>query len=224
MARLIERYLSLLAGTGVLLVSAFIMMALLHTTANSNATGRAAAQALPDSGVSHPVTAVLLNFRAFDTLLEIAVLLLTLIAVWALDLRLPKVEALPASSVFTTLLRISVPLLVLISGYLLWVGASAPGGAFQAGALLAGGCLLLRLAGILDPSALALRWAVTVGLLCFLATAVATLGLTGGLLQFPVASAGAWILLIEAAATVSIAAILTALFIAREPGSGEPRG
>jgi hypothetical protein len=36
---------------------------------------------LPDSGVSNPVTAVLLNFRAYDTLLEIGVVLL---ALWGL--------------------------------------------------------------------------------------------------------------------------------------------
>ena len=56
-----------------------------------------------------------------------------------------------------------------------------------------------------------------VGLLVFLLTAIAMPVLTGGLLQYPPASAGMWILLIETAATVSIAAILAALFVAREP-------
>jgi multisubunit Na+/H+ antiporter MnhB subunit len=183
---------------------------------------RAALDALPDSGVDNPVTAVLLNFRAFDTLLEVAVLLLTLVAVWALDLRLPRTEALPASPVFSSLLRVSGPLLVVIAGYLLWVGASEPGGAFQAGAVLAGGCLLLRLAGRWHPGARFVRWAASVGLLVFLLTAVAMPALTGGLLQYPPASAGIWILVIETAATVSIAAILTALFVAREPGETRP--
>ena len=35
--------------------------------------------AMAQSGVDHPVTAVLLNFRAWDTLLELAVLLLALL-------------------------------------------------------------------------------------------------------------------------------------------------
>ena len=38
---------------------------------------------LADSGVTHPVTAVLLNFRGYDTLLEIAVLLLALLGILA---------------------------------------------------------------------------------------------------------------------------------------------
>ena len=36
------------------------------------------------SGVSNPVTAVLLNFRGYDTLLEMVVLLLALLGVWAI--------------------------------------------------------------------------------------------------------------------------------------------
>jgi hypothetical protein len=41
-------------------------------------------EALPRSGVENPVTAVLLNFRAWDTLLESVVLLAALIGVWSL--------------------------------------------------------------------------------------------------------------------------------------------
>lgn len=37
------------------------------------------------SGVSNPVTAVLLNFRGYDTLLEMVVLLLVLLGVWSLQ-------------------------------------------------------------------------------------------------------------------------------------------
>jgi len=220
--RLIERSLPVLVGAGAIALGALVAAALLRTPENDGAMARAAREALPDSGVGNPVTAVLLNFRAFDTLLEVAVLLLTLVAVWALDLRLPRTEALPASPVFSSLLRVSGPLLVVIAGYLLWVGASEPGGAFQAGAVLAGGCLLLRLAGRWNPGARLVRWAASVGLLVFLLAAVAMPALTGGLLQYPPASAGMWILLIETAATVSIAAILTALFVAREPGESRP--
>ncbi|MEE4146501.1 MAG: Na(+)/H(+) antiporter subunit B [Halieaceae bacterium] len=221
MPKRIERCLPALVSLGAVALGVLIALAVLQPPDHEGATLGKVLEALPDSGVSNPVTAVLLNFRAFDTLLEVGVLLLTLIAVWALDLRLPGAETLPASPLFSSLLRVSGPLLVLVAGYLLWVGASAPGGAFQAGAVLAGGCLLLRLAGLWHPPAVILRWAVSVGLLVFLATALAMPFLTGGLLQYPPAAAGIWILLIETAATVSIAAILTSLFIAREPG--EPR-
>jgi multisubunit Na+/H+ antiporter MnhB subunit len=42
------------------------------------------AEALPLSGVGNPVTAVLLNFRAWDTLLESIVLLAALLGLWML--------------------------------------------------------------------------------------------------------------------------------------------
>ncbi len=101
------------------------------------------------AGVSHPVTAVLLNFRAWDTLLEIGVLLAAVLS--ALALRdtgsWPRAPAQRPDPVLHTLLRVTVPLAVLLAGYLLWAGASRPGGAFQAGAVLAGAGLLLHLAG-----------------------------------------------------------------------------
>lgn len=219
----IERCLPIVVSFAALALGAILIVALLVTPESSQSMAQLVVESLPGSGVTNPVTAVLLNFRAFDTLLEVAVLLLTLVAVWALGLRLPEVETLPTSSVFNSLLRVSVPLLTVIAGYLLWVGATAPGGAFQAGAVLAGGCLLLKLAGAWHPSAALLRWATIAGLLAFLAIAVAMVGLTGTLLQFPVASAGILILVIEAAATISIAAILTALFVAKEPAAKERR-
>jgi hypothetical protein len=40
---------------------------------------------LAESGVSNPVTAVLLNFRSYDTLLEVAVLVVAMVAVWSMD-------------------------------------------------------------------------------------------------------------------------------------------
>ena len=52
-------------------------------------------QAIPDSGVTHPVTAVLLNFRAYDTLLEVVVLMAAALAV--LPLIESKLGAAPVS-------------------------------------------------------------------------------------------------------------------------------
>ena len=43
----------------------------------------AVAERISESGVSHPVTAVLLNFRGYDTLLELVVLLLALMGTWS---------------------------------------------------------------------------------------------------------------------------------------------
>lgn len=173
---------------------------------------------LPQTGVSHPVTAVLLNLRAWDTLLELAVLLLALLGARQLGpRRLDLAEPWPLLRAWA---RVLAPLLVLAAGYILWRGASAPGGAFQAGALLAAGVVLLRLSGLLPRlrwSFAPLRLLVLGGLLVFTGVAVSTAWLGEGWLNYPDGSAKLVILLIEAVATLSIAASLSLLVI----GEGE---
>ncbi len=173
---------------------------------------------LDDSGVAHPVTAVLLNFRGYDTLLEVAVLLLALLGVFALSHHAGghAHPAAPAHPVLQTLARLLAPLMVLVAGYLLWIGAHAPGGAFQAGAVLAAAGVLLRLAGLLpawaQPGRL-LRGGLALGLLVFLAVAVAGLP-QGELLHYPPALASPLILLVEAGLTLSIGLTLAGLYLA----------
>lgn len=175
-------------------------------------------QHLPDSGVSHPVTAVLLNFRAWDTLLELAVLLLASLGARQLGpRRLDFAESWPLLRAWA---RMLAPLLVLVAGYILWRGASAPGGAFQAGALLASGVVLLRLSGLLPRlrwSFAPLRLLVMGGLLVFVSIALVTAWLGAGWLNYPAGAAKPLIVLIEAVATLSIAASLSLLVV----GEGE---
>jgi len=171
---------------------------------------------IADSGVAHPITAVLLNFRGYDTLLEIAVLLLALLGVLALVRPQAAGATHPSHPLLQTLARLLAPLMVLVAGYLLWVGASAPGGAFQAGAVLAAAGVLLRLAGLLPPWAapnLLLRVGLALGLLVFVVVAAAMLG-HATLLTYPPALAGGLILMIEATLTLSIGLILAALYLA----------
>ena len=182
---------------------------------------------LAQSGVAHPVTAVLLNFRGFDTLLEIAVMLVALIAVLTSlptdPLRTAGHDStddmLPAFS------RTAVPLMLLGALYLLWAGAFRPGGAFQAGALLAAALALLHLARLMPawsaPGPL-LRGGLAGGFLVFLAVAVALLS-EGALLQYPPAAAGMLILLIESALTISLALILAGLFLFVSSDGGAPK-
>lgn len=91
---------------------------------------------IAESGVEHPLTAVLLNFRSYDTLLEIGVLVIAAIA----GLSLAKPSALEDPELRThdvllgALQRWFVPVMWLMAGYLVWAGAHQPGGAFQAGA------------------------------------------------------------------------------------------
>ena len=178
------------------------------------------------SGVAHPVTAVLLNFRGYDTLLEVAVLLLALLGVLA-QTASRKQRHMPAGHRFAPsdlqvlqwLARALVPLMVLVAGYLLWAGAHRPGGAFQAGAVLAAAGVLLNLAGLLPvwaAPARTLRAGLVSGLLIFLAVAAAVMTSApppGLLLQYPSAWAGALILLIEAGLTLSLGLILAGLFL-----------
>ncbi|TYP66933.1 hydrogenase subunit MbhD domain-containing protein [Stutzerimonas stutzeri] len=173
---------------------------------------------LDETGVSHPVTAVLLNYRAWDTLLELAVLLLALLGARQLGPRpLDLAEPWPLLRAWA---RVLAPLLVLAAGYILWRGASAPGGAFQAGALLASGVVLLRLSGLLPRlrwSFMPLRLLVLGGLLVFVGVAVATAWLGEGWLAYPGGAAKQIILMIETVATLSIAASLSLLVV----GEGE---
>ena len=79
----------------------------------------AVADQLEKSGVSNPVTAVLLNFRGYDTLLEMVVLLLALLGVWSLGVQPAVRTESDPGPVLDTLTRLLVPVLVLMAAYLL---------------------------------------------------------------------------------------------------------
>ncbi|MFP4603687.1 MAG: hydrogenase subunit MbhD domain-containing protein [Halochromatium sp.] len=174
---------------------------------------------LDASGVDYPVTAVLLNFRGYDTLLELAVLLLALIGVWSLSTApyLGDEEPEPA---LAALSRLLAPLMILVAAYLVWVGARAPGGAFQAGSVLGAAGVLLRLSGwplAAPASGWPLRLVLVLGVAVFAFIGLAVMGLGQPLLGYPPGWAKAAILTIELAATLSIGAILAALFIGGRP-------
>ncbi len=173
---------------------------------------------VPESGVSNPVTAVLLNFRAYDTLLELAVLLAAILGIWSTGSAVPGFV--PAGPVLSSLTASVVPLLVLTSGYMLWVGGHAPGGAFQAGALLGAAGVILRLSGRPNAGLPPLPWlrvGTVLGVLVFTLAALALMGVGAGFLTFPLAVAKWLILAIETAATLAIGAALAAAYLAGEP-------
>lgn len=174
---------------------------------------------LPASGVQSPVTAVLLNFRGYDTLLELHVLLVAVLGAWALGKSDNMGLSARPNPLLVSFVRQLGPLLVLTAGYLLWRGSHAPGGAFQAGALLGAAAILQHLSLPADQLPLIkrpLRPLLLLGPAIFLAVSLATLML-GGYLEYPKTEAGSLILLIESAATVSVGAILYALFLGGEP-------
>jgi len=175
---------------------------------------------LPASGVENPVTAVLLNYRGYDTLLEVAVLLLAIVGVWSLaGVNVGALERKPPA-LLAMLVRVVLPVLVVAAGYLLWIGAFAPGGAFQGGSLIGGGIVLGVLGGLgarFLRRELALRAGLVVGLLVFAGVSAGTMGATGGLLQYPAGTGGTWIMVIESAALVSIGLTLGLMFIGGRP-------
>jgi multisubunit Na+/H+ antiporter MnhB subunit len=184
----------------------------------------------PRSGASHPVTAVLLNFRGYDTLLEIAVLVLAVLGAWAARGAAagPGPAAPPPGRLLATAVRILVPLMVVVSGFLLWVGASEPGGAFQAGTVLGATLVLASLAGVVRLRRLpdwTLRAVLASGFAVFLLVAAIAAAREGTLLRYPAAHAAGLLLAIEAALTVSIAFVVAALFEGQAPAGGErPEG
>jgi multisubunit Na+/H+ antiporter MnhB subunit len=175
---------------------------------------------LPESGVTNPVTAVLLNYRGYDTLLEVGVLLLAIIGVWSLRRGEWPAGDLQDRPLLMSLLHVLMPVLVLAAGYLLWIGAFAPGGAFQGGALL-GGALVLGMLGGLARRFLQrerwLRFGLGLGALVFSGVCALTKWRTGGLLQYPAGSGGTWIMIIESAALISIGLTLGLLYLGGRP-------
>ena len=179
---------------------------------------QAVSENLATTGVSNPVTAVLLNFRAYDTLLELAVLLTAVLGIFALGPARPGYRA--AGPVFGGLVRWLVPVLILTAAYLLWVGAHAPGGAFQAGATLAAAGVVLRLAGqrtVGLPQGGTLHLLIAAGVGMFLVVGLSLLVLGRPFLGYPPAWASGLILLIETAAMLAIAATLVLAFLGGRP-------
>ncbi|GGH45705.1 MnhB domain-containing protein [Microbacterium album] len=181
---------------------------------------------LPDTGVAHDVTGVLLAFRAYDTLLESAVLLLAAVAVLALGRDDGLTQAAhrrptpPSTLVWAV--RISAPLLLLFGLWLLFAGSSDSGGAFQSGAVLCALLILMHTAGF-SMAGFARHWMrplLVVGVIAFIVAGGAGPVLGDPWLTWHPAWAFAAILTVETLLTAGIAAGLFAIYLALE----NPRG
>lgn len=205
----------------VLVAGLWLAYVILTLTPRFEGPAGKVAQNLDVSGVVNPVTAVLINFRGYDTLLEMAVLLVAMLGVWSLG-GAPKLGVFEPGPVLGVLVRCMVPLLILVAAYLLWSGAHAPGGAFQAGSVLgAVGVILLLARWPVERGfyGVVLRLLLCLGLCVFAGVGAATVLAGRAFLQYPPSLAGGLILLIETAATLSIAITLAGLFLGGKPAS-----
>ena len=180
------------------------------------------AEHIASTGLGNAVTAVLLSFRAIDTLLEAVVLVFALVAVWTLtpdDLwggRPGPRYDLDENGMLAYLARLLPPLGIVVAVYVLWVGADLPGGKFQAGTLLAAMWLLAIMAGLTEAPPISRRWlrgALVLGTVAFLVIGFAGVPLAGAFLAYPEGYAKPLIIAIEAASMLSIALTLGLLVL-----------
>ncbi|MFH1555335.1 MAG: MnhB domain-containing protein [Pseudomonadota bacterium] len=209
---------------GLLAFAVFCGLAALVLTLPEPAPSLAdeAAAHLEATGLGNPVTAVLLVYRALDTLLETVVLLLALIGVWSLSADRDWTGAPPPlwryapTPPLVFLARLLPPLGVLMGLYLFWTGADKPGGAFQGGAVLAAAWLLVLLAGLRASPAAGgrrLRALLLLGPFSFLAVGALGVVFAGAFLAYPEGLAKPIIVIVEIAITVSIAVTLGLLVL-----------
>ena len=105
-----------------------------------------------DLGAPNVITGILLTYRAFDTLGEVAVLFMVAAGVGLiLSAKAPgKADegkpATPASEIVQSATQIMVPLIAIFAAYIIMNGHISAGGGFQGGAVIASAVLLLLLA------------------------------------------------------------------------------
>ncbi len=208
----------MLLGVGVIVF--LIAGALLNAPPKPRVLESAVEQNLGATGLANPVTGVLLDFRAYDTFLELFVMFVAMLGTWSLGRSLPLFRPSPAPALGLAL-KIVIPMSIIFSAYLLWIGATEPGGAFQAGAVLAGAGVMAVATGIYPKFAFentaAIRVLLVLGVVAFLAIGLVVKGFDNGaepgsFLDYPDDLAKWLILAIETAAMVAIAATLLALF------------
>jgi len=176
--------------------------------------------------LTNPVTAVLLDLRSYDTLLETAVLVEALMGVWILGRPLAAAPH-TAPEALRGLVRVLVPVMVVVSGALLWNGGGGTGGAFQAAAVLAAAGILARLGGHSLPFLHHPRRRAALagaGTAFFLAVGLVLMAVTGSFLGYPAGGRDWLVLAIEAVATLSLATVLVVLFEATSPRQRPPEG
>jgi len=211
----VDRMIRVALGFLVAAIFATLAMTIITLPPVAPGLSEAVDAALPDSAIPNPVTAALLDFRSYDTLLEVAVLLLAATAIRSVRRGKPP-SLREDDEILGFFARLLVPLMILIAGYLLVTGFDAPGGAFQAGAVLAAAGILRLLAGQSVPlrdDSLPGRLALVIGLALFLAAGVTGMLAANAFLDHPDSFAGTVVLVLEVGVSVSVALALLSMFV-----------
>jgi multisubunit Na+/H+ antiporter MnhB subunit len=210
------------AGVASAAVAAVIAVCLLHLPEPAATLAPEVARHIGETGVGNPITAVLLSFRAIDTLLEAIALLFGVVGVWSLAAdrcwggRPRLAEVVSPNDILVYLARVLPPIGVVIGIYIFWVGADHPGGKFQGATVIAAMWLLVMMSGLRDAPAVSRRWlrlALIAGPAVFIALGLLGALMAGAFLAYPQGWAKLWIIVIEAALLPSLAVTLVLLLV-----------
>lgn len=211
-----------LFGLGaILLLGIFLGVSVWETQESQRPLATYVENSLHVSGVSHPVTAVLLNFRAFDTLLEVVVLVVAFLAFLGLAPTAKHAIFFRPGGMPKFLVRTLTPFFLLGTVYLWLIGSKDSGGAFQAATLLATLIIFHRFSGYrLFYTPFLLRLGVVVGVGVFLGAGVVSLW-WGEFFTYTTPFAGGVILVVEFFLTLTLGVMLAGFFVGNEPGRSQ---
>lgn len=213
---------------GILFLGAVVGIATLTPSAGGNLAERVV-ESVDLTGMKHPITAVLLDFRGYDTLLEMGVLLAASLGILVLRRSdaAPLTGALVPGPMARTAVSLVIPIGVLVAGYLLWRGTSSPGGAFPAGAIAGALGLMYALVHgfpLADLRPTTLRAILTAGFASLLALGLIGWAFSGIFLRHPEPFRMVLIVGVEITIAISIAATLLMLYAGGQKLRGREGG
>ena len=140
--------LASLAVIGFVLVSTLRLVPFGVNKMNPQVAERYLREGVARTGSVNIVTAIVVNYRGFDTLGEVTVLFLAATGLGAVlfDKRGKRTQRTPASLIVKSAALILFPLIVLLGAYVFVHGHLTPGGGFQGGVIIATGFLLMYMA------------------------------------------------------------------------------
>jgi len=206
-----------LAAALAVLVSSALALCVLMLPNPAPTVAREVAANIAVTQVGNPITAVLLAFRAMDTLLEAIVLVFALIGVWSFTPdkywggRPGLQQSADANGMLAYAARLLPPIGIVVATYIFWIGADHPGGKFQGATILAAMWLLVLMAGLADAPPISSKWLrglLVAGPLAFIAVGAIGAVTAGAFLGYPEGVAKTLILTVEFALMPTLTLVL----------------